>query len=45
VVEITPEKKIVWEFVDHTHIKSINQIQVLGPAPLRDLLYLGVMEN
>jgi hypothetical protein len=29
VVEITPDKKIVWEFVDHIHIKSINQIQVL----------------
>jgi outer membrane protein assembly factor BamB len=28
VVEITPDKKVVWEFVDHTHIKSINQIQV-----------------
>jgi hypothetical protein len=28
-VEITPDKKIVWEFVDQTHIKSINQIQVL----------------
>jgi hypothetical protein len=29
VVVITPDKKIVWEFVDHTHIKSISQIQVL----------------
>jgi hypothetical protein len=28
-VEITPDKKIVWEFADHTHIKSINQIQAL----------------
>ena len=28
-VEITSDKKIVWEFADHTHIKSINQIQVL----------------
>ena len=31
------------EFVDHA--KSINQIQVLAPGPLRELLYLGVMEN
>jgi hypothetical protein len=27
--EITPGKKIVWEFADHTHLKTINQIQLL----------------
>jgi hypothetical protein len=27
--EITPGKKIVWEFADHTHFKTINQIQLL----------------
>jgi hypothetical protein len=27
--EITPDKKIVWEFADHTHFKTINQIQLL----------------
>jgi hypothetical protein len=27
--EITPEKKVVWEFTDHEHFKTINQIQLL----------------
>jgi hypothetical protein len=27
--EITPDKKIVWEYADHTHFKTINQIQLL----------------
>jgi hypothetical protein len=27
--EITRDKKIVWEFADHTHFRSVNQIQVL----------------
>ena len=27
--EITPEKKVVWQFEDHEHFKTINQIQVL----------------
>ena len=27
--EITPDKKIVWEFADHAHFKTINQIQLL----------------
>lgn len=29
VFEITPDKKIVWQFADHEHFKTINQIQVL----------------
>ena len=29
IFEITPDKKIVWEFTDHTHFKTINQIQLL----------------
>ena len=29
VFEITPEKKVVWQFADHEHFKTINQIQVL----------------
>lgn len=29
VFEITPEKKIVWEFADHARFKTINQIQLL----------------
>jgi hypothetical protein len=28
VVEITRDKKVVWEFADHAHFKSISQIQV-----------------
>jgi hypothetical protein len=28
-VEITREKKIVWEFADHQNFKSVNQIQLL----------------
>jgi len=28
-VEITREKKVVWEFTDHQNFKSINQIQLL----------------
>jgi outer membrane protein assembly factor BamB len=27
--EITPDKKLVWQFADHEHFKTINQIQVL----------------
>jgi hypothetical protein len=29
VIEITPEKKVVWEFADHAQFKTINQIQSL----------------
>ena len=29
VFEITPDKKVVWEFADHVHFKTINQIQLL----------------
>lgn len=29
VFELTPDKKIVWEFADHAHFKAINQIQLL----------------
>lgn len=31
LVEITREKKIVWEFSDHVNFKSISQIVLLGP--------------
>ena len=27
--EVTKDKKVVWEFTDHAHFKTINQIQVL----------------
>jgi hypothetical protein len=27
--EVTPDKKVVWEFADHAHFKTINQIQLL----------------
>ena len=27
--EITRDKKVVWEFTDHTHFKTVNQIQLL----------------
>ena len=29
LVEVTPDKKVVWEFADHAHFKTINQIQAL----------------
>jgi outer membrane protein assembly factor BamB len=29
VFELTPGKKVVWEFADHAHFKTINQIQAL----------------
>jgi hypothetical protein len=29
VLEVTPGKKVVWEFADHAHFKTINQIQSL----------------
>lgn len=29
VFEITREKKLVWEFADHAHFKTINQVQML----------------
>ncbi len=28
-MEVTPDKKVVWQFDDHTHFRTINQIQVL----------------
>ena len=27
--ELTPDKKVVWEFADHTNFKTINQIQLM----------------
>ena len=30
--ELTPDKKIVWQFSDHTHFKTVNQIQLLDVA-------------
>lgn len=27
--ELTPDKKVVWEFADHMHFKTVNQIQLL----------------
>ena len=30
--ELTPDKKVVWEWKDHSYFKSINQIQVLDVA-------------
>lgn len=30
--EVTRDKKVVWEFKDHAHFKTINQIQVLDVA-------------
>ena len=27
--EVTPDKKVVWEFADHAHFKTVNQIQLL----------------
>ncbi len=37
VFELTPDKKLVWQFGDHEHFKTINQIEVLDAAvnPLR----------
>jgi hypothetical protein len=29
VFEVTRDKKVVWEFADQTHFKTINQIQLL----------------
>lgn len=29
VLEVTPEKQVVWEFKDHANFKSINQVQSL----------------
>jgi hypothetical protein len=29
VIEVTRDKKVVWQFADHEHFKTINQIQVL----------------
>ncbi len=29
VLEVTPDKKVVWEFADHAHFKTINQVQSL----------------
>ena len=29
IIEVTPDKKVVWEFADHAHFKTVNQIQSL----------------
>ena len=39
--ELTPDKKVVWEFADHAHFKTVNQIQLLdvpGDATMGDIL-------
>jgi hypothetical protein len=34
VIEVTRDKKVVWEVADHAHFKTINQIFLLDePAP------------
>jgi hypothetical protein len=35
--ELTPDKKLVWQFEDHTQFKTINQLQILDlpGAPIR----------
>jgi len=30
--EITRDKRVVWEFADHEHFQTINQVQVLAIA-------------
>ena len=30
--EVTRDKKVVWQFEDHAHFKTINQIQLLDVA-------------
>ena len=32
VIEVTRDKKVVWQFDDHAHFKTINQIQMLEVA-------------
>jgi hypothetical protein len=29
VIEVTPDKKVVWEFSDHEHFKTVNEIQII----------------
>jgi len=29
VIEVTPDKKIVWEFADHARFKTVNEIQII----------------
>jgi hypothetical protein len=38
--EITRDKKVLWEFTDYSHFKSINQVQMLDVTgdPVRDAL-------
>ncbi len=41
VVEVTRDKKVVWQFADHAQFKSINQIQILdvpGDVTKREIL-------
>ena len=35
--EVTPDKKVVWEFADHAHFKTVCQVQIIdAPAdPLK----------
>jgi hypothetical protein len=30
--EVTRDKKVVWEFADHAHFKTVNQIFVLDAS-------------
>jgi hypothetical protein len=32
IFELTPEKKVAWQFADHTNFKSINQVQLLDAS-------------
>lgn len=29
VIEVTPDKKVVWEFADHVRFKTVNEIQII----------------
>ena len=36
--EVTPDKRVVWEFADHAHFKTLNQICLLDLPPKADVL-------
>ena len=42
LIEVTPDKKVVWTFADHKTMKSISSLQLLdvpGDATRGDILY------
>lgn len=37
LIEVTPDKRVVWSFADHTHLRTVSSLQILDEPGLADL--------